>query len=136
MIRVTNPFHITAVSISRQTSEYNGDKTASRKRGRRTHSTLPINQNCASNVNLNFISVVLNGKKITLVIQLSSFIQKVVDERGVRILAITLAFQAREAGSIPARRSNFSPFWVVDCYYQRAFERTLFFNCQIKSYGT
>ena len=28
-------------------------------------------------------------------------------ERGVRILAITLAFQAREAGSIPARRSNF-----------------------------
>jgi hypothetical protein len=107
MIRVTNPFHNTAVSISRQTSEYNGDNTASRKRGRRTHSTLPINQNCASNVNLNFISVVLNGKKITLVIQLSSFIQKVVDERGVRILAITLAFQAREAGSIPARRSIF-----------------------------
>ena len=116
MIRVTNPFQITALSISQQTSEYNGDKTASRKRGRRTHSTLPINQNCASNVNLNFISVVLNGKKITLVIQLSSFIQKVVDERGVRILAITLAFQAREAGSIPARRSIFhlQRTWTLD----------------------
>ena len=35
-------------------------------------------------------------------------------ERGVRILAITLAFQAREAGSIPARRSNFLPKRYVD----------------------
>jgi hypothetical protein len=40
-------------------------------------------------------------------IQPSSFIPRHIIERGVRILAITLAFQAREAGSIPARRSNF-----------------------------
>jgi len=47
------------------------------------------------------------GKKIPLDIQPSSFIPRPIIERGVRILAITLAFQAREAGSIPARRSNF-----------------------------
>ena len=49
------------------------------------------------------------GKKILLDIQPSSFIPRHIIERGVRILAITLAFQAREAGSIPARRSNFLP---------------------------
>ena len=48
-----------------------------------------------------------SGKKIPLDIQPSSFIPRPIIERGVRILAITLAFQAREAGSIPARRSNF-----------------------------
>jgi|OM-RGC.v1.035914845 hypothetical protein len=37
--------------------------------------------------------------------------------RGVRILAITLAFQAREAGSIPARRSN---FFIVDGLSERS----------------
>ena len=46
--------------------------------------------------------------KNTLDIQPGSFIPKERSDRGVRILAITLAFQAREAGSIPARRSNFS----------------------------
>ena len=62
--------------------------------------------------------------KNTLDIQPGSFIPNERSDRGVRILAITLAFQAREAGSIPARRSNFSPFWVVDRYDQRALERT------------
>ena len=60
-----------------------------------------------NNINLAVICVILNGKKIPLDIQPSSFIQWPTIERGVRILAITLAFQAREAGSIPARRSNF-----------------------------
>ena len=45
--------------------------------------------------------------KNTLDIQPGSFIPNERSDRGVRILAITLAFQAREAGSIPARRSNF-----------------------------
>ena len=60
-----------------------------------------------NNINLAVICVILNGKKIPLDIQPSSFIPWPTIERGVRILAITLAFQAREAGSIPARRSNF-----------------------------
>ena len=55
---------------------------------------------------------------------------------GVRILAITLAFQAREAGSIPARRSNFPVWWTLDHYYQYVCGRTLFFDRQIKSYNT
>ena len=54
------------------------------------------------------------GKKIPLDIQPSSFIPRHIIERGVRILAITLAFQAREAGSIPARRSNFPHQSPVD----------------------
>ena len=52
--------------------------------------------------------------KILLDIQASSFISCVKPERGVRILAITLAFQAREAGSIPARRSDLSHTRSVD----------------------
>ena len=51
--------------------------------------------------------------KITLDIQPSSFIPCDRLERGVRILAITLAFQAREAGSIPARRSSFRQIPLV-----------------------
>ena len=54
-------------------------------------------------------------------------------ERGVRILAITLAFQAREAGSIPARRSNFSVYWIVDRYNQQFRGPTFHFDRQRKS---
>ena len=54
-----------------------------------------------------------NLKKITLAFWPNSFISKP-NSRGVRILAITLAFQAREAGSIPARRSNFQVSRSVD----------------------
>ena len=54
--------------------------------------------------------------KNTLDIQPGSFIPKERSDRGVRILAITLAFQAREAGSIPARRSIFhlQRTWTLD----------------------
>ena len=55
--------------------------------------------------------------KIALDIEHGSFIPMWRYERGVRILAITLAFQAREAGSIPARRSNFS---IVDDIRERS----------------
>ena len=49
-------------------------------------------------------------------------------ERGVRILAITLAFQAREAGSIPARRSNFSIFDDISKHSNTLEETAVFFQ--------
>ena len=86
----------------------------SRARNRRHHNASHRRHPCKITCFVLLSLQYLVGEKIPLDIQPSSFIPCDRLERGVRILAITLAFQAREAGSIPARRSNFSHARSVD----------------------